>query len=180
MRLRVESLVLLSASVVVAVAASCGPREPFRPGATDVPRPASSIRAEPQPSSLPKWERFEELGKLQPIAASFGSRGHGTGEWLAQVRASAPAASAMPKLVPGASMPQGSLLVQLHTDKRTGAASDGLFMEKREAGYFPAGGDWDWGVIGSDGLVQHRGKLEFCARCHAEAAVDYVFPVAEK
>jgi len=180
MSFRVEPLIVVASSVAVMLAASCGPREPFRPGVTDVPQPGSSNRVEPQASALVKWERFGELGKLEPMASSFASRGHGTGQWLGQTRGSAPAASAAPKLVPGATMPKGSLLVELHTDKRTGAPSDGFFMEKREAGYFPAGGDWEWGVFGSDGLVQNRGKLEFCARCHAEASADYVFPVAEK
>lgn len=145
-----------------------------------MPPPVSSIRAQPEASGRARWERFGELGSLQPLTGTIASRGHGTGEWLAQVRANAAAATAVSALARGASMPAGSLLVQLHTDKRTGSPSEGFFMEKREPGYFPAGGDWDWGVIGADGLVEHRGKLEFCARCHAEAAADFVFPAPDK
>jgi hypothetical protein len=76
---------------------------------------------------------------------------------------------------PSNRLPVGSVLVQRHT-QRQGGVDFGLFaMQKREAGYFPAGGDWEFVVVGRDGRVEARGKLESCARCHAEAPVDFVF-----
>jgi hypothetical protein len=49
-------------------------------------------------------------------------------------------------------------------------------MYKREAGYDPEGGDWEYMVL--DGLgkeVRSRGKLESCRTCHqAVADTDFV------
>ena len=112
---------------------------------------------------------------MKELATTFGSRGHGTGEWNAQIRANDKAAADYETLRVGGAMPKGAVLVELHTDKRGGVPLDGFVMEKREAGFFPAGGDWDYAVIDHDGLVQQRGKLEFCARCHADAPADFVF-----
>lgn len=111
---------------------------------------------------------------MTEIAATFGSRGHGTGAWNAQIRGNEKSASEYQGLRVGGAMPQGAVLVELHTDK-SGVPLDGFVMEKREAGYFPAGGDWDYAVIGHEGELQQRGKLDFCARCHAEAPADFVF-----
>jgi cytochrome c553 len=53
----------------------------------------------------------------------------------------------------------------------------GVFvMEKKAEGYFPAGGDWEYIVVARDGRIEARGQLATCARCHAEAPVDFVFP----
>jgi hypothetical protein len=49
-------------------------------------------------------------------------------------------------------------------------------MRKREAGYDPEKGDWEYmAVDGSGKTVQARGKLEKCQACHLlEKATDYV------
>ena len=50
-------------------------------------------------------------------------------------------------------------------------------MIKREAGYDPAHGDWEYvyGEYGDGGRVQ-RGRLQSCIACHSKAAAqDYLF-----
>jgi hypothetical protein len=112
---------------------------------------------------------------MKEIAPTFPARGHGTGEWNAQMRGNELAANAIATLRRGSAMPKGSVLVELHTDKKGGVPLDGFIMEKRELGYFPEGGDWDYSVVSVDGSVLKRGRLDFCARCHAEGSADFVF-----
>lgn len=154
---------------------SCAHEAPYRPGASEAssPAPSASSAEAPKPS---KWEHFDELGAMKSLGAQFPSRGHGTGEWNAQLRGNQQAADSIDAVRASTTMPKGALLVQLHTDRHNGGAVDGMFMEKREPGWFPEGGDWEYGVLGADGLLQSRGKLTFCARCHAEAPADFVFP----
>jgi hypothetical protein len=127
------------------------------------------------PTKAEIWEHFGRVGDLE-VLGSFPSRGHGTGRWEAELRGSQGTGAAMAALIgPTNRMPVGSVLVERHT-QRQGGVDFGLFaMQKREAGYFPAGGDWEFVVVGRDGRVEARGKLESCARCHAEAPVDFVF-----
>jgi hypothetical protein len=174
MRPRVESWIWI-ALCALASTAGCAGDASFRPGATDVPPPSTPPEQSPPAHKAERWEHFPKLQSMTLHAAEFASRGHGTGDWNAQVRVNATALEALPALGVGRSLPRGSVLVQLHTDKRTGAPVHGFAMEKREEGYFPAGGDWDYAVLGLDGMVQQRGKLTFCARCHAEAPSGFVF-----
>jgi hypothetical protein len=50
-------------------------------------------------------------------------------------------------------------------------------MVKREKGFNPEGGDWEYAVRdGKDGKLQERGKLNNCVSCHAlKKSTDYVF-----
>jgi hypothetical protein len=41
-------------------------------------------------------------------------------------------------------------------------------MRKRETGYFPEGGDWEYSVADAAGKMKETGKLQSCAQCHAE------------
>ena len=50
-------------------------------------------------------------------------------------------------------------------------------MVKRDPGFFPEGGDWEYVVTDSEGWIEDRGALALCARCHAEAKADWVFPL---
>jgi len=52
-------------------------------------------------------------------------------------------------------------------------------MIKRDAGFFPEGGDWEYVATDRDGWVADRGQLKACARCHAEAKADWVFGLPE-
>jgi hypothetical protein len=48
-------------------------------------------------------------------------------------------------------------------------------MTKRDAGFYPEGGDWEYLVLDAEGHLEDRGKLALCARCHAEGNGDWAF-----
>jgi hypothetical protein len=48
-------------------------------------------------------------------------------------------------------------------------------MVKRQPGFDPAGGDWEYLVVAPTGEIEARGRLPGCARCHAEAPAAGVF-----
>lgn len=81
--------------------------------------------------------------------------------------------------------PVGSIVV-----KEKWVASDGNFydsnpklklklmtvMQKREKGYHPSGGDWEYLVVGGNGNLQERGKIQRCQSCHQkQKASDFLF-----
>lgn len=67
--------------------------------------------------------------------------------------------------------------------RETGSYSEGrkillyTIMKKRERGFNPAIGDWEFLVVGPNGSeVQARGKLENCQSCHAsKPESDFIF-----
>ena len=74
--------------------------------------------------------------------------------------------------------PQGSIIVKEKLPDENAAAPELLtVMIKREAGFNPQGGDWEYLVFdGAAAKVEARGKLENCQSCHAaNKAGDYVF-----
>ena len=73
--------------------------------------------------------------------------------------------------------PQGSVIVKEKLPAKDSASPELLtVMTKREAGYDPENGDWEYMAVAGDGrTVQARGKLEKCQACHVlEKATDYV------
>jgi len=67
--------------------------------------------------------------------------------------------------------PLGSLIVKEKLPVRDANAAPELLtvMLKREAGYDPEGGDWEYLVLDGRGEeVRARGKLESCRACHQE------------
>jgi hypothetical protein len=73
--------------------------------------------------------------------------------------------------------PVGSLILKEKLPARDAAEPELLTaMYKREAGYDPEGGDWEYLVLDGQGReVQARGKLENCRACHqAVAHTDFV------
>jgi hypothetical protein len=68
-------------------------------------------------------------------------------------------------------------------------------MAKREAGYYPDGGDWEYVMMPNDGTNDYndnpngalppasasdmRGQLANCAGCHSQASNDYLFSQSE-
>jgi len=65
--------------------------------------------------------------------------------------------------------------VKTHSEKDSGAAGPVFVMFKRDPGFFPQGGDWEYLVADKDGWIEDRGPLVTCARCHAEGNADWVF-----
>ncbi|HZI48311.1 MAG TPA: cytochrome P460 family protein [Pyrinomonadaceae bacterium] len=73
--------------------------------------------------------------------------------------------------------PQGSVIVKEKLTTAKSATPELLtVMVKREAGYNPDSGDWEYMVFdGSGKSVQARGKLENCQACHKmDQDTDYV------
>ena len=73
--------------------------------------------------------------------------------------------------------PAGSLVVKEKLTTRDSSEPELLTaMLKREAGYDPEGGDWEYLVLDGQGKeVKARGKLESCRACHqADAGTDFV------
>jgi hypothetical protein len=116
-----------------------------------------------------------ELAALDRVGTVFVSRGHFAGRWKAETRMNKDAAAAYAHLVSSMRFPGGSLLVQTHRDASTNGPI--FAMVKHDAGYFPDGADWEFVVTDSQGWIEDRGALALCARCHAEAPADGVFPL---
>lgn len=85
------------------------------------------------------------------------------------------AAKAYPPLGPQGALPPGAVLVEAHY--RAGSAEPVVLfaMAKQPPGFDPEGGDWEYLIIEPGGLVNERGRLPLCARCHAEAPHDHLF-----
>ena len=75
--------------------------------------------------------------------------------------------------------PEGSVIVKqkFTTQSRTSKPVLYTLMKKRERGYNPEVGDWEFSIVGPDGKqVQAIGKLENCESCHrGKSDTDFVF-----
>lgn len=75
--------------------------------------------------------------------------------------------------------PEGSIIVKQKISTHWEGRKPLLYtiMRKREAGYNPAVGDWEFSVVGPNGTeLQATGKLESCQGCHqAKKHSDHVF-----
>jgi hypothetical protein len=75
--------------------------------------------------------------------------------------------------------PEGSLIVKEKISTTSKDRKPVLYtiMRKREAGYNPKVGDWEFSVVGPDGRqLQAIGKLENCQTCHiGKSESDFVF-----
>jgi len=154
--------------------AGCGPREPalVNPGMSSVGPPVDRPTPKTADAST-KWETMGEVASLKSAGGVFVSRGHFAGRWKAETRTNDIAAPIYANLRPSSRFPAGALLVQIHRDS---TASGPIFaMQKRDAGFFPEGGDWEYVVTDSAGWIEDRGTLALCARCHAEAKADFTF-----
>jgi hypothetical protein len=133
--------------------------------------PESSRR----PDAAARWEGFALVAERRTIGKPFLSRGHFAGRWRAQVSANEAASQAYVTLSRATRFSPGATLVKTHIEKDSGAPGPVFVMLKRDAGYFPQGGDWEYLVTDKDGWIEDRGPLVLCARCHAEGNADSVF-----
>lgn len=156
----------------------CGPREPalVNPGMSLV-SPAPERPTPRATDAAAKWETMGEIAGLRRAGGVFVSRGHFAGRWKAEARVNASAEAPYATLVASSRFPGGALVVQMHRDPGSGSPGPIFAMLKRDAGFFPEGGDWEYVVTDSEGWIEDRGALPFCARCHAEAKADWVFPL---
>jgi hypothetical protein len=109
------------------------------------------------------------------VGEAFVSRGHFAGRWTAEVSVNEIGRSSYVDRRVGAKFPMGSVLVKKHRDRLSSAPGPVFIMIKRDAGYFTAGGDWEYVVTDPEGWISDRGALAACARCHAEANSDWTF-----
>ena len=166
------------ASLLVLVVGCGGGATNWTPGQSDgrgidsASAPVTSASAAGRPSAG-VWEHWKEVEKFRVMVPSGPSRGHHVGGLTGEIRANEQGASSMgdSRTVMG----KGAVVVEVHRSRASGAAAGAFAMEKKEAGYNPEGGDWEYVVMDGEGRVQNRGKLGGCARCHAEAATDFVF-----
>jgi len=160
-------------------AAACAKGPPLvNPGASHAAAANVSL-SHPAPDASPVWELVGELGGYRKLAkAPFASQGHFDGRWTAEVLANDLAAPEYVKLPTAGAFPKGSVMVETHAERAGGAAGPIFAMVKRDPGYYPEGGDWEYVVALSDGRLQDRGQLTLCARCHAEAPSGWLFGLA--
>ena len=75
--------------------------------------------------------------------------------------------------------PEGSIIVKEKIGTRQEGKKPVLYtiMRKREPGYNPGVGDWEFSVVDGNGTkLQAIGKLEKCQSCHVEKTEsDFVF-----
>lgn len=73
--------------------------------------------------------------------------------------------------------PVGTVLVkEKYADKRGGTPELATVMIKRERGYNPAGGDWEYAVLDGKSTLVERGRIARCEGCHAARKnQDFVF-----
>ena len=75
--------------------------------------------------------------------------------------------------------PQGSVIVKQKNGRDSDRNTPILYtiMRKRESGYNPRVGDWEFSVVKADGsTVEASGKIENCQNCHIKKpSSDFVF-----
>jgi len=116
---------------------------------------------------IPSAEDYEDERKTRPhagtsIAVYVNKIGRGT--MLA------------PKLK---QFPEGSVIVKQKIGNHFEGSKPVLYtiMRKRERGFNPAVGDWEFAVVGANGTeLQARGKLGSCQNCHqGKSDSDFIF-----
>ena len=124
------------------------------------------------PSPLPVDFRAS-LTKLN--GARFVSAGHAGGRFDANVYVT-PSSKAL-LFDPRVPVPPGTVLVMDEFVHGKDVPGPTLMMEKKEAGFASAHGDWRYVVV--DATVVSDGQLDLCASCHDEAPLDRVFAVPQ-
>ena len=161
------SLVGLTAlTLLLGCAASVSTRHRHR-------RPPTEDEPETPPVKVEPWKMFGSLGSFKTVGEPRIS-GHRLGDEQGTIRidaAATPYASGLP-------VPAGAVIVESLSPEVGGAPTVHFVMTKRQQGYFPAGGDWEYLVVDAAGGVLASGELPKCARCHAEAARGFLFGAA--
>jgi hypothetical protein len=137
-----------------------------------------SACTEPPPSLKPqfaappeRWSELDDAREWPTVGAPFVSRGHGVGHYLVQIRASPAILDAYRTVVAGRVFAEGTSIAAFHRSRETGAPGSIYAMTKRGADR------WEFVVVEPEGRITARGDLALCARCHSEAASDYLFGV---
>jgi hypothetical protein len=167
--------------VALACVAGCGAREPalVNPGTSNVNRLGDTASTS-QKDAGALADLGIDLQAIHPVGKAFVSRGHFAGRWTAEIAVNEAAKDVYVNLAPSSRFSVGSVLVKKHALTSTSAPGPTFAMTKREPGFYPEGGDWEYIVLDAEGRLEDRGKLAFCARCHAEGNTDSVFGLPEQ
>lgn len=136
------------------------------------------IASEDDPVVVPSAEKplgpFARFAEIESLAQVSKLRsGHPLGNLAGVVKVDAKAAGYGQR--GRGAFPPGALVVEALGPDPDGQPTLFYVMEKREPGFFPLGGDWQYSVVTVAGKLEADGKLELCARCHAEAPRDHLF-----
>lgn len=113
-------------------------------------------------------DRLSTFRKAAPRARSQ----HLAGDHDAEVLTNE-AAAAYPTLGPLRQLPAGSVLVEaLYAPNQADVATYFVMVKQPSTA---ANSAWDYAVVSNAGMVERRGALTLCARCHAEAPHDQIF-----
>ena len=171
-------LLFLSAALAYTLR-SQGPSQPTlsidiqRPGEVLIAGYRQWTRVNPEPE-LVAAQNSQLCAALLPTPAAPGSP-HGPDKYITVYVNDVGRHAMMEEKTPH--FPQGSIIIK---EKLTTAKSTVpellTVMIKRERGYNPESGDWEYMVVdGSGKSVQQRGKLENCQSCHQiDQDTDYV------
>lgn len=80
-------------------------------------------------------------------------------------------------MMKGGTFPVGSVVMKEKREKQNGPVVLSTVMIKREKGYNPTCGDWEFAALNADATkTDGEGKLESCMKCHIEQKKnDFVF-----
>ena len=168
-------MVLGGVCAAIAVAAACSPgagavgtgvTRRADTGWTDTPTPP------PRPHAAERWDLASQLRPLR-AATQRGRSEHLGGNLDGEVLASP--ASGYPLRGPTPVAAVGATLVERLFEPPGTEPTLYFVMTKHAPGYDAERGDWEYAVVARDGAVEERGKLDLCARCHAEAPHDHLF-----
>lgn len=158
-----RAFALLAGSMLVGCAAQVGAHHR---------RHRAELEQEPEapPPKVEPWKSFGLLAGLETVGEPRIS-GHRLGDEVGSIRINH---EAVP-YTRGQPVPEGAMIVESLSPEAGAPPSSHFVMTKRQSGYFPAGGDWEYLVVNPEGGVIAGGQLPRCARCHAEARTDFVF-----
>ena len=121
------------------------------------------------PKSKNISERFAGLCAIDSLLAKKAMEASPHG--LASIHIFANTTAALPYFDPWGKFPEGSLLLKEKLVTAENKTEGFTGMLKREAGYFPEGGDWEYFTVdGGVTKLPERGKLQSCAQCHSSYA----------
>ena len=154
-------------------ASMAGPVEPLVAGDKLIAGYKQWTRVNPQPQMVPAQASILCAAPLLPPAGP-GSP-HGPDKYITVYVNDVGRHAMMEEKTP--LFPQGSVIVKEKLTTPTSSTPELLtVMLKRERGYNPESGDWEYMVVDGTGQsVQARGKLENCQSCHLmDKDTDYV------
>jgi hypothetical protein len=168
---------LLTLLTTLAVAPGCAnnSNDLLMPGVSDQAPTAAHRVTVAASSTAELWEHTASIASFSKVDdRELPSRGHNPPYWSGTVRVNPALEAAYRELGPTAVIPPGAIAVETHTNTQ-GGTQPHFAMVKREPGFDPQGGDWEYAIVDAEGHIQNRGVLPLCARCHADAPTDHLF-----